>query len=658
MIGIQLFFSIILATVLPKTGEIDLCSPSGKICIKVNTGNQVTYSVFYDGKMMIAPSRISMQLPEKTLGKNSRFRRAEIKKVDELIIPVVPQRRNKISNQCNELIVTFHEDFSLTFRAYNDAIAWRMNTAMKSDVKIIDEQAEFNFVSGHDLLIPLVTCRDSVDCFHSSFEENYSYLNFPKLAENKMCFLPVLINASGSPKMLITESDLRDYPGMWLMPQPGKGNSLRGVFARYPLNEKQFGGDYKQMLVTDRADFIALTRGTRGFPWRIITFAEEDKDLLDNEIVFKLAAENVLKDVSWIEAGFCTDEWIVSTNFFNVDFKTGINTETYKYIIDFASKFRMKYIMMDAGWSDQNDLLKINPGIDLPELARYAKEKNVGLMLWCLAMTVDRQMEEAFSRFEELGIRGVLVDFMDRDDQLTVRYYEKVLQSAANHKLLVNFHGAFKETGLSRTYPNQITREAVLGHEYNMWSDRVTPEHDVLIAYIRNFSGPMDYEGGCMNNAQPDEFRVIFSNPMSQGTRVHQLAQYIVYVSPLQVLAGNFSQYLLEPDYAQIITGIPTSWDESLALDGQVGRFILIGRKYKDEWFVGALTNHEARDLSLSLTFLGEGKHSALIVQDGLNAGTFAEDYRIRRIEVKKDDSLNIHMAPGGGWMARITPAK
>jgi alpha-glucosidase len=650
----RVIFFLLISSVIPSMSkDIELYSPSKNILIKIDAGDTVRYSVYFKGKIILLPSIISLEMPGKVLGINSHFKNYSIRSYNDIIIPVIPQRRNRIRDICNELTIVFKEGYSIIFRTYDDAIAWRFTTGFKSDIKIINEIAEFKFADNNKIFIPLVNCRKEVDCYQTSFEENYTATLVSDLDKSKIGFLPVEINLAGSSKMIITESDLLDYPGMWLR----KGNdnfSLKADFARFPLEKKIFGEGYKQILVTQRTDYLAITQGTRNFPWRIIAFANEDKDLLDNDIVYKLAAKNKITDTSWIKPGTCTDEWIVSRNFFNVDFKTGFNTDTYKYIIDFASATGLEYVMFDAGWSDQADLLKVTPGLDLPWLINYAKQKNTGVILWCLAMSVDQQMDLAFSQFESWGIKGVLVDFMDRDDQETVNFYERAARTAANHKLLISFHGAYKDTGLSRTYPNNITREGVLGHEYNMWSEKVTPEHDILIGFIRNFAGPMDYEGGCMNNAQKNDFRVVYNNPMSQGTRIHQLAQYIVYISPLQVIAGNFSQYLKEPEYSEFIGNIPSSWDKSLPIDGKIGEYILIARKFQDEWYVAGLSGWEAQDLEFSLSFLDNAKYTAEIFQDGINSSTYAADYKILKTPVNNGDSIKIHMANGGGWVARF----
>jgi alpha-glucosidase len=632
--------------------SFDLKSPSGIILIRFSVDDSISYRLYIKNKEYVSASYVSLSLPVKVLGKKSHISKMSTRSVNDIIVALVPQRRKNIPDIFNELTITFREGFSITFRAYDDAVAWRFSTTLKNEITVINEQAEFNFTSDHEIYAPFNTCRQEVDCYHSSYEENYTRIKLSEVEKNKLAFLPVVINAESSPRFLITESDLLDYPGMWL--EKGNGYSLKGSFAGYPAEEKVFGDEYKQKLVTKRTDYIAGTSGTRNFPWRIIAIAEKDTDLLDNDIVYKLASPNKLGDVSWVKPGTATDEWIVSRNFFNVDFKTGFNTETYKYIIDFAAASHLEYAIFDAGWSDVNDLFKITPGMNMPDLIDYARQKNVGIILWCLAMTVDKQMEEAFSQFEKWGIKGVEIDFMDRDDQETVNFYEKVLRSAAAHRLMATFHGAYKDTGMGRTYPNNITREAVLGHEYNMWSDRVTPDHDVLIGYIRNFAGPMDYEGGCLNNATKEDFRIIFNNPMSQGTRIHQLAQYVVYVSPLQVVAGNFSQYLQDAEFIKIIGDIPTAWDQSVALDGVLGEFMVVARQKGADWYVGAITNWDPRDVTVDLSFLGEGKYSANIYQDGVNADKNAEDYKIVRKTFSKDDALTFHLAPGGGWVGKF----
>ncbi len=361
-----------------------------------------------------------------------------------------------------------------------------------------------------------------------------------------------------------------------------------------PLEEKVAEGEFPQKIVTKRADYIARTRGTRSFPWRVLIIAAEDKDLPQNDIVYRLASPSRVKDVSWINPGKATDEWIIGINLFNIPFKSGINTATYKYYIDFAQRFGFDRIMLDAGWSEVKDLFKINPSLNMEELVAYAKEKKVGLGLWTLAMTLDQQLEPALQQFNKWGVDFIMTDFMDRDDQEMVKFYYRIAQACADHKIMVMFHGAFKPAGFNRTYPNAVTREGVLGSEYNIWSEKPTPEHNLLLPFIRMTSGPMDYEPGILDNATAKTFRPIGEKVMSIGTRCQQAAMFIVYESPMQIFAGNPSQGLLEPQFMELLGSIPTTWDTTIVVDGKIGDYIITARRKGDDWFIGAMTDWTA----------------------------------------------------------------
>jgi alpha-glucosidase len=477
-------------------------------------------------------------------------------------------------------------------------------------------------------------------------------LNLSDIKDKNMASLPVLVEIEEGPKVIISEANLEDYPGLYLKGTDGQNFSFIGIFPAYPIKEEQ--KDDRTMIVSERADYIALTDGKRCFPWRIIGIAEEDGDLIESELVCKLAKPLQLEDVSWIKPGKVAWDWWNANNVYGVDFKSGVNTETYKYYIDFAAANNIEYIIMDEGWSDTENLLKVNPNIDMKEILSYADEKNVGVILWCVWLTLDKQLEQALDRFEEWRIKGIKVDFMQRDDQKMVNFYHKIVKEAAKRHMLVDFHGAYKPTGLRRAYPNLVTREGVLGLEWNKWSADCNPEHDLTIPFIRMFAGPMDYTPGAMNNAQEVNFRDIFERPMSQGTRVHQLAMYVVYESPLQMLADSPSNYMKEPEIVSFLSKVPTTWDETIVLEAKVSDYVIIARKSGDDWYIGAMTDWTSRKFQIDLSFLDGGKYNAEIYQDGINADRYASDYKRVIKVISKNDKIDIDLAPGGGWVARI----
>ncbi|MBN2572066.1 MAG: glycoside hydrolase family 97 catalytic domain-containing protein, partial [Ignavibacteriales bacterium] len=428
------------------------------------------------------------------------------------------------------------------------------------------------------------------------------------------------------------------------------------IFPKYPKKVEQIND--RNVKVTKRECYIAKTNGTRSFPWRIFAISKEDKDLLTNQLVYILASENKLEDVSWIKTGKVAWDWWNANNLFDVDFKPGLNNKTYKFYIDFASKYGIEYIILDEGWYNLGNLFDVNPEINLEELIKYGKEKKVGIILWVVWKTLDDQLNEVLDWFEKLGVKGIKVDFMQRDDQLMVNYYWKICKEAAKRKLLVDFHGAYKPTGLRRTFPNLVSREGVMGLEHLKWSDKITPEHNLIIPFIRMVAGHMDYTPGAMLNAHKENFQVSFSSPMSIGTRCHQLAMYVIYESQLQMLADSPSNYLNEKECTEFVSKVPVVWDETIVLDAKLGEYILMAKRNGKEWFVGGMTNSTSRTLELDFSFLDEGDYQIEIFQDGLNIEKNASDYQKIVKQISKNDKMNISMYIGGGFAGKIYPSK
>jgi alpha-glucosidase len=631
----------------------EIFSPGGKIKIIVEAKEKLYYSIYYENKIILLPSAINLQLNDGSdLSGKIVFKKTTTHYNNSVIISPVPEKRKNIPDIYNELTIRFKQPFSVVFRIYNDGVAYRFVSHIKDSIIIKNETASFNFPANHFLYYPEVVKRDNTDIYHTSFEEPYKLKPLDSLTQNNLCFTPVLVVPTEGPKIIITESDLDDYPGMFVT---GNGNnSLSGQFAPYPLEEKVAEGEFPQAIVTRRADYIAKTKGARHFPWRVLLIASTDKEFPANDMVYRLASSSRIKDVSWIKPGKGTDEWIIGINLFNVPFKTGVNTATYKYYIDFAKRFGFDRIMMDAGWSDYKDLFKINPAIDMDEIAAYAKEKNIKLSMWTLAMTLAKQLEPALKQFNKWGVDFIMTDFMDRDDQEMVKFYYKISGACADHQIMIMYHGAFKPAGFNRTWPNAVTREGVLGSEYNIWSDKATPEHNLLLPFIRMTSGPMDYEPGILDNATAKTFRPIGDKVMSLGTRCHQAAMFIVYDSPIQIFSGNPSQGLLEPAFMELLGSVPTTWDTTIVLDGKVGDYIITARKKGTDWFVGAMTDWTARNLTIDLSFLDEGDYEAIICEDGINADRYASDYKLTSRQIKRNLSINIPMSAGGGYILRL----
>jgi alpha-glucosidase len=490
--------------------------------------------------------------------------------------------------------------------------------------------------------------------FNSSFENTYKEIKLSRFPKDSLAFLPVLVDVGQNKKAELFEVDLEDYPGMYVdLNQTGKG--FKGVFAPYPLEVEIGGSNRLNLIPTKRADYIAKTNGTRSFPWRAVVISEQDKDLLSSYIVQKLASPSRIADPSWIKVGQVAWDWWNSMNISGVDFRAGKNFDTYKYFIDFAAKYKMPYILLDAGWNVAGDLTKPIANIKLEELIAYGNQKGVGLMVWSSWKDMMSQKEKALPFYEKVGIKGIKIDFIDRDDQLAVASTYDIAKLAAEHHVLIDYHGVFKPTGLQRTWPNVVGYEGVYGLENFKWAPNFDgPRYCVTLPFIRNQAGPMDYTSGAMRNSNKANYRPVNSNPMAQGTRVNQMAQYIVFEVPIQMLSDNPTIYLKDHECTEFITKVPTTFDETVPLDGKVAEFVTIARRKDNVWFVGAMTNWSPRELTIDLSFLGAGEYNAEIFKDGINADRDATDYKKEVITVKSGDKLILKLMNGGGWVARI----
>ena len=470
-------------------------------------------------------------------------------------------------------------------------------------------------------------------------------------------FTPVVIEQENGRKLCIAESDVESYPGMFLINRNG-GTALTSAFAAVPKTKKQGGHNQLQILVTERENDIASCQPKAKLPWRIIVVARNDKELADNDMVYKLAAPSRMKDISWIRPGKVAWEWWNHWGIKGVDFEAGINNETYMHYIDFASRHGIEYVILDEGWAVnlKADLFQIVPEIDLKKLTAYARQKNVGLILWAGYHAFARDMEHVCKHYSEMGIKGFKIDFMDRDDQEMVDFHYRAAETAAKYKLMVDFHGTYKPTGLNRTYPNVINYEAVHGLEQMKWSDIHTDQvtYDVTMPFIRMLAGPVDYTQGAMHNANKRCYHSSMDTPMSQGTRCRQLAEYVVFESPLNMLCDSPTNYDREEECTEFIATIPTVWEQTIAMNGEIGKYITMARRKGDVWYVGSLTNWDARTLTLDLSFLGAGRWKAEMFHDGVNANRLASDYQKTVTDIPASRKLTVKMAQGGGCALKI----
>lgn len=645
-LNLTLFLSLLFVSAVGR--DFTITSPDKKISVTIAVGKTIAYSVNFKNEQIISPSAISMTLGNGTIiGKDAAVKASKTQTVDKLLTPLYGIS-STIREYYNELDVEFKSGFHVLFRVYNEGFAYRFVTNFTEDVTVTTEQSDFKFAENNTAYFhPILSEANYRPQLISDFKPQPNYTSLPLLVKNKAGL-----------NILIHEADVASYPCLTLAVDSLSANSLRGVHAKYPRVAIPGGYNKFNLVVQQTEPFIAKTTGKRSFPWRIVAFAEADKDILKNQLVYLLAAENKLKDVSWIRPGKVAWDWWNSLNLSGVKFQTGFNTDTYKYFIDFAARNGIPYVNLDEGWSDQFDLMKVTDKLDMPELIRYAKGKKVGLILWCVWHTLDKQMDVALNQFEKWGIAGVKVDFMDRDDQVVVEFHEHLLQETAKRKMLVDYHGAYHPTGFQRTYPNNVNVEGVRGLEWNKFDkDGTSPGHDVTIPFIRMFAGSMDYTPGAMQNYNQKDWKQIFDRPMSQGTRAHQLAMYVVYFAPLQMLSDAPTAYEKEPEILNFLATVPTVWDEVYPLDGEAAQFVALARRKGNDWYAGAMTNWDARTLTITLDFLQSGKtYETDLFADGANADRVGNDYSYSKSKqtVKKGDTLVVKMAPGGGWAAKF----
>ncbi|MCC8146200.1 MAG: glycoside hydrolase family 97 protein [Bacteroidales bacterium] len=639
--------------------QFNLKSPDGKLEAIIQLDKTIDYSIIHSGDIMLDKSTISMSLDDLTYyGVEPKLSGSSTRTVNETIEAPV-YKRKQIKDHFNELTLRFKGNYNIIFRAYDDGIAYRFVSTSKKPFIVKNEQAEFNFPTDQNAFICYANKSENVpleEQYSNSFEQPYFHNPLSEWNKKRLGISPLVVEGVKGKKVCIAEADLMNYPGMFLYPGE-KPNGLKGIFAPYPKELEQGGHNNLQMLVKSREDYIAKFNGATNFPWRIVIVSEKDSDLADSDMVYKLATP-AQGDFSWVKPGKVAWEWWNDWNLYNVDFKAGINNDTYKYYIDFASKYGIEYVILDEGWAvnKQADLFKVVPEINLPELVSYANSKNVGLILWAGFHAFDRDMEAVCKHYSEMGIKGFKVDFMDRDDQIVVDFHRRGAEMGAKYKVLIDYHGTYKPTGLQRTYPNVINFEGVNGLEQLKWAsnlDQVT--YDVTIPFIRQVAGPMDYTQGAMRNATKGNYRNVYSEAMSQGTRCRQLAEYVVFESPLNMLCDSPSNYMEEEECTEFIVAVPTVWDNTIALNGEIGKYVTIARQKANVWYVGSMTNWDAQDLELDLSFLGEGNFQGEVFKDGINANRVARDYKKEIIDIPANRKLPVSMAPGGGYVIKIT---
>lgn len=637
-----------------------LKSPNGNLQTEINVLKDITFNLKNSKQIILKDSRIALQLKNCIWGENDKVLSVKKESVNNIISSPF-YKRAEVKDDYNLLLLHF-ENFNLEFRMYDDGLAYRFQGLKKGEIIVENEVAEYVFPIDFDTWVPYAPSRTKKDdCTQeeqlwSDHQSLYSYMKISNITKNKLMISPLVICLDGGGKLCIAESDIKEYPGMYLEKVNGQQSTINGFFAHYPTKIEIGGHGNIEKLVKGRAEYIAKTDGKRNFPWRTFIITENDGQLVETDMVYRLAAPCKINDLSWIKPGKTAWDWWNNSTLFGVDFEAGFNTETYKYFVDFSAKYGLEYILIDEGWfnCESTDIFDLAPELNLQEVISYANSRGVGVFLWVGFLSLERDLEKATKYYAQMGIKGFKIDFLDRDDQIMMEFMWKVAEECAKNHLMLDFHGCSKPSGLQRTYPNVLNYEAVFGLEQMRWSkpsvDHVT--HDVTLPFTRMIAGPMDYTPGAMRNSLKGMYYPNKKNPMSQGTRAHQVAEYVVFEAPFNMLADSPSLYMKEDETTRFISQIPTIWDETVALDGKIGEYIVIAHRKSNKWYIGALNNWKSRDLVIDISNLISDTSNIEIFSDGKNSEKVPEDYLHTIINIPTDGKIKIHLAPGGGWTA------
>ncbi len=625
--------------------DYNLASPDGNL--KATVADNLEYTVTYNGKTAFTGAA-GITVGNKTL---TSVKSPKTTSVDRTIQSPF-YRSTTIADQYNQLTLKADKDWSIVFRAYNDGIAYHWVYSGKKPVNVVDEKIEYTFAGDYPATVPYVTKEgDFENQFFNSFENTYTECPISQLDPKRLAFLPLVVEPAADIKILFSESDLSNYPGLFL--NRAKDFTFTGVLPRVPKKTSVGGSGNIQRVVDEREDYIAALAGPASLPWRIAAVTPDDKGLASTQLTYLLAPESRIDDISWIKPGKVAWEWWNASNIIGVDFEAGINQDTYKYFIDFAAKNGIEYIILDGGWYEDN-LFDVRPTLDLPALVKYGKDRGVDIILWAGYVPFERDLEEIYRHYSQMGIKGFKVDFFDRNDQQMAAFIDHISALAAKYNMVLDLHGYHIPAGINRTWPNVLNTEGVYGLENLKWvNDRDQVRYDATAAFVRQAGGPMDYTQGAMVNAAKGKFYACEDQPMSQGTRCHQLGLYPIFDSPLNMLCDTPSNYIREQDCTDYIAEIPTVWDETIILDGDMGEYIVTARRKGNDWYIGGITNWTPRDITVDLSFLPAGNYVADWYIDGVNAHRNGNDYKHVTEPVKGNKT--IHMAPGGGFAAKIT---
>jgi len=640
----------------------ELRSPDGKIAVNIELGDRITYSVSVDGQQCIAPSEVAMILEDGTVfGGKAKLKSVKTAVIDETIATKV-YFKNEVLNRCNEMTLRF-KGFSLVFRAYDNGVAYRFVSTLKSPFNVASEKAEFSFPEDFEAFVPYVRKSGEnptiAEQMHNSFENRYTRTRISGWMSDRIAFVPMMVECANGVKLVITESDLIHYPGMYLSNQD-KSTTVKAMFAPYPkLREPEKKKRVISMFVTETENYIAKSEGSAAFPWRAIGISRKDSELLANDLVYCLASpEDSKYDFSWVKPGKVAWDWWNDWNIRGVDFRAGINTQTYKYYVDFAAAKGVEYVILDEGWSDvtKSNLYSVIPEINMEELISYAASKNVGIILWAGFYPFQKDVEGLSKYWAEKGVKGFKIDFFDSDDQQIPELLERIAKVGAENHLIIDFHGVFKPTGLCRKYPNVLNYEGIYGQETTKWAASENQvEYEVSVPFIRYFAGPADYTPGAMINFVKKAIHSSYTEPGSVGTRCRQIAEYVVFYAPLNMLCDTPANYYAEEECTDFIAAVPTVWDEIVPLESKAGEYVAMARRKGNDWYVAAMNDWDRKDITVDLSFLGEGEYNCELFKDGVNADRIASDYKREKFTVSAKDRLTVHLAPAGGFAARIS---
>jgi alpha-glucosidase len=632
--------------------EITVVSPDTRLNATLDVSENISLRVSDAATSLFTISSVTFAVRgEKPFGMRSVIMRTERMSMDTVIAPQVREKRALLHERYNQATVTFSGGYGIVLRVFTEGVAYRLFTSLPGDIVVDRESFEMKLPDS-----ARVTYQYNKE-FWSSYENPYRTSTVREIPPEGFCNLPLLADLQNGRKILMTEANIHEYPGLWM--KHGGEKNFQAAFPGYPLEFLEGENMYTRGKVTKYAEEIARTKGTRSYPWRVFAVARQDADLLTNSLVYLLGEPSRLSDVSWIKPGLVILDWWARRNLFGVDFPGGVNTATANHLIDFAARYGLEYMLLDCGWTKESDLLKISPDINMEEILAHAKSRNVRILLWAVWSTLERQWDAAFAQFSRWGISGIKVDFMNRDDQLMVDYYYRVAEETARRKMLAIFHGAYKPDGLRRTFPNVITREGLIEFEQNAVNTDDSPEYHTILPFIRMVAGPADYLPGTINNAQKHEFRMVVPRPMGQGTRAHTMALCVVLESPMRMFPDAPPDYYREDTCMRFMAEIPVEWDDIRVLHAKVGDLVVVARRAGDEWFVGAITDWDARDLEIDCSFLDSGRlYTLSAIQDGINADQRAVDFKSTRTTMEKNSRFPIHLAPGGGWVGRFSLKK